>query len=61
MRNLLYVVAVILFIGWLIGFFIYNADGVVHILLVMALYTVVLRVIHGKESLTETQKEASAI
>jgi hypothetical protein len=48
MGNLLYLIAVILIIGWLIGFFAYNAGGVIHILLVIAIIAVLLRVIQGE-------------
>lgn len=49
MGNLLYVVAVILLIAWLIGFIGYNAGGIIHILLVIALIAVILRVIQGRK------------
>jgi Family of unknown function (DUF5670) len=49
MGNLLYVVAVILVIGWAIGFIGYNVGGVIHILLVIALIAVILRIIQGKK------------
>jgi Family of unknown function (DUF5670) len=49
MGNLLYVVAVILVIGWLVGFFGYHAGGLIHILLVIALIAVILRVIQGRK------------
>ena len=49
MGNLLYVIAVILIIGWAIGFIGYNAGGLIHILLVIALIAVILRVIQGKK------------
>jgi hypothetical protein len=48
MGNLLYLIAVILIIGWLIGFLAYNVGGVVHILLVIAIIAVLLRVIQGR-------------
>lgn len=48
MGNLLYVIAVILIIGWAIGFIGYNIGGIIHILLVIALISVILRVIEGK-------------
>ncbi|HTA61923.1 MAG TPA: lmo0937 family membrane protein [Bacteroidia bacterium] len=51
MGNLLYVVAVILIIGWLIGFVGYGAGGLIHILLVIALISIVLRVIQGRRPL----------
>ena len=47
MGNLLYVVAVILVIGWLIGFVGYSAGGLIHVLLVIAIIVVILRVIKG--------------
>ncbi|TMI96584.1 MAG: lmo0937 family membrane protein [Bacteroidetes bacterium] len=45
MGNLLYVIAVILAIAWAVGFFVYAASGLIHILLVMAFITVVLRLV----------------
>ena len=49
MGNLLYLIAVIMIIAWLIGFVGYNAGGIVHILLVIAVISVLLRVIQGKK------------
>ncbi|WP_188764724.1 lmo0937 family membrane protein [Emticicia aquatilis] len=37
MRSILYIIAVILVIGWLIGAFAYSASGLIHILLVLAI------------------------
>ena len=48
MGNLLYVIAVILVIGWAIGFIGYGAGGLIHILLVIALIAVILRIIQGR-------------
>jgi hypothetical protein len=48
MGNLLYYIAVILVIFWAIGFLGYNAGGLIHILLVIALIAVLFRVIQGK-------------
>lgn len=45
MGNLLYVIAVILVIAWAIGFLGYQAGGVIHILLVIAIIAVLLKVI----------------
>ena len=42
MSNILYVVAVVLIIGWLLGVFVYSATGVIHILLVLAVVSVLL-------------------
>lgn len=47
MGNLLYIIAVILVIGWAIGFVGYHAGGIIHILLVIAIIAVLLRVIRG--------------
>ncbi len=49
MRNLLYVVAVILVIGWAVGFFAYSAGGIIHILLVIAIIAILLNVIQGRK------------
>jgi hypothetical protein len=47
MGNLLYIIAVILIIAWAIGFLGYNAPGIIHILLVIAIIAILLRVIRG--------------
>jgi len=49
MGNLLYLVAVILVIFWAIGFLGYHAGGLIHILLVIAIISVLLRLIQGKK------------
>jgi uncharacterized protein DUF5670 len=36
MRSLLYIIAVILVIGWAIGTFAYSAGGLIYVLLVLA-------------------------
>jgi len=51
MRDLLYVIAVILIIGWLVGFFAFHAGGIIHILLVIAVIAILLRIIQGKRVL----------
>ncbi len=51
MGNLLYIIAVILIIGWLIGFIGYSAGGLIHILLVIAIIAIILRLIQGKRPL----------
>ena len=45
MRSILYLVAVILIIGWLLGFFVYSATGLIHILLVLAVVSILLSLI----------------
>jgi hypothetical protein len=47
MGNLLYIIAVILIIAWLIGFLGYNAGGLIHILLVIAIIAILIRLIRG--------------
>jgi hypothetical protein len=51
MNSLLYVIAVVLVIGWLLGFFFLNAGGLIHILLVIAVIAILLRIINGKNPL----------
>lgn len=51
MRNLLYLIAVILIIGWLLGVFVYAVGGLIHILLILAIIAIVLRLIKRKEIL----------
>ncbi len=48
MGNLLYLIAVILVIVWIIGYFIIPIGGaLIHILLVIAVIAVLLRIIRG--------------
>lgn len=47
MGNLLYTVAIILIIGWAIGFFALSAGSIIHILLVIALIAILFRLIRG--------------
>jgi hypothetical protein len=48
MRSILYIVAVILVIGWLLGVFVYSVSGLIHILLVLAIVSILLAVIGGR-------------
>lgn len=45
MSNLLYIIAVILVISWAIGFFGYAAGGIIHVLLVIAIISLIIGVI----------------
>ncbi len=45
MRGLLYIIAVILVIGWLLGLTVYNAGSIIHILLVFAVISLLLTLI----------------
>jgi TRAP-type mannitol/chloroaromatic compound transport system permease small subunit len=47
MGNLLYIIAVILVISWAIGYMGFNAGGLIHILLVIAVIAVIFRLIKG--------------
>ncbi|QDH80354.1 lmo0937 family membrane protein [Echinicola soli] len=42
MRNILYLIVVIVLIGWVMGAFVYDVGGLIHILLVIALVAFVL-------------------
>lgn len=48
MSSLLYIVAVILIVGWAVGFFAYSAGSVIHLLLVIAIIAILFRLIQGR-------------
>ncbi|MBX2907417.1 MAG: lmo0937 family membrane protein [Taibaiella sp.] len=50
MGSLLYAIAIILVIIWAIGFFAYSAGGIIHILLVIAIISILLRLIRGNNA-----------
>ena len=45
MRSILYVIAVVLVIGWALGVFAYGAGGLIHILIVIAVIALLLGLI----------------
>ena len=45
MKNLLYIIAVILILGWAIGFFANSAGAVIHLLLVIAIIAILLKLL----------------
>jgi hypothetical protein len=47
MGNLLYLIAVIMILGWALGFFAYHVGGLIHILLVIAIIAILVRIIKG--------------
>lgn len=49
MGNLLYLIAVILIIGWAVGFIGYSTGGLIHVLLVIAVIAIILRLIQGRQ------------
>lgn len=48
MSNLLFIVAVILLIGWILGFFVFSLGNFIHVLLVIAIIAILFRLIRGK-------------
>ena len=51
MGSILYLVAVILIIGWAVGVIGFGSGGLIHILLVIAIIAVLLRLISGRRVL----------
>ncbi len=47
MKNLLTIIAIILVITWAIGYLGYHAGGIIHLLLVIAIVSILLRIIRG--------------
>ncbi|MEO6978107.1 MAG: lmo0937 family membrane protein [Mucilaginibacter sp.] len=47
MRSLLYIIAVIMIIGWAIGVFAYSAGGLIHALLVIAIISFLIGIIRS--------------
>ncbi|HMR93774.1 MAG TPA: lmo0937 family membrane protein [Chitinophagaceae bacterium] len=45
---MLYLIAIILLIGWVLGFFVFSAGQLIHILLVIAIIAILLRLIRGR-------------
>ena len=45
MRGLLYIIAVIMIVGWLLGVFVWSAGGLIHILIVIAIIALLLGII----------------
>ena len=51
MSSILYVIAVILIIGWAIGVFAYSVGGIIHVLLVIAIIAIVYNLLTGRKPL----------
>lgn len=45
---MLYIIAIILIVGWLLGFFVWSAGALIHALLVLAVISILLSVIRGR-------------
>lgn len=50
MSSILYLIAVILIIGWVLGFFVFSAGSIIHVLLVLAVIAILLRLIGGSSN-----------
>lgn len=46
---MLYLIALILVIGWFLGFFVLSAGYLIHILLVLAVIAILLRLMRGRD------------
>jgi hypothetical protein len=47
MGNLLYFIAIILIIGWALGFFLFSLGAFIHLLLIFAIIAILFRLIRG--------------
>ncbi|MCC6583221.1 MAG: lmo0937 family membrane protein [Chitinophagales bacterium] len=50
MGNLLYFIAVMLVILWAIGYFILNTGAIIHLLLPLAVFMVILKLLRGNRT-----------
>lgn len=48
MKNSLYFIAFILILVWGVAFFGYNSEGIVHVMLLIALIAILLQIIQNK-------------
>lgn len=48
MSNLLYILAIIFLICWLLGYFVFTLGSLIHILLVLAVISLLFQVIGGR-------------
>ena len=51
MRDVLYLIAFILILGWIIGFMGFHAGAIIHVLLVIAIICIVVRLAQGRKVL----------
>ncbi|MFN0047575.1 MAG: lmo0937 family membrane protein [Cytophagales bacterium] len=47
MNSILYIIAVVMLIGWIFGFFVYSVGNLIHILLVLAVISILFSIIRG--------------
>ncbi|MGE5518335.1 MAG: lmo0937 family membrane protein [Candidatus Dadabacteria bacterium] len=50
MGNILYILIVILVIGWLLGMFAFHAGGLIHTLLVIAVILFIINLVSGRRA-----------
>ncbi len=50
MKSLLYVIVVVLLISWALGYFVYSAGSLIHVLLVIAVIVFLLDIIRGRST-----------
>jgi hypothetical protein len=48
MRSILYIIALLLVIGWIIGVVGYSLGGLIHVLIVIAVVAILLDLIRGR-------------
>ncbi len=51
MGNLLYIIAAIFIMGWIIAVYGYNAGGLIHVLLIVGIAAVILRLLSKQKTL----------
>jgi hypothetical protein len=49
MGNILYFIALLFIVGWLLGFFVFHAGAFIHLLLIIGIILIIVRVIQGKK------------
>lgn len=50
MRSILWIIAVLLIIGWIFGALVYTVGGFIHILLVLAVIAIIWSFLTGRRS-----------
>ena len=50
MSNFLYIIALIMIILWVLGYFVFSLGAIIHLLLVVAVITVLFRVIRRERN-----------
>jgi len=48
-RSILYIIAVLLVVGWALGLFVYNLGSIIYILLVLAVISIVASFFAGRK------------